>query len=592
MIKAAGLALSLLWAGAVNATEVRLSAPTAGDDLQDDLRAASLAIAANEEKATKPQDLLAAARADYAQLIGVLYAMGYYSPVINILVDGREAASIPPFATPKTIDKIRLKVTPGPKFKFSQARVAPLANSTVLPEGFAVGEPAKSTLIQEAAQAGVSGYRDVGFAKARIAGQNITADHRARTLAADIQLDPGRRLQFGDLIITSESRVREKRIREIAGLPSGETFSPEELEDAASRLRRSGAFRSVALLEAETPNADDTLDIEAALVDEKKRRFGFGAEVSSLEGLGVSAYWMHRNLLGGAERLRIEGEVKGIAGDSGGVDYRLGATITRPATFDEDTRLLVLGELEELDEPDFFERKATVGASLFRQFSDVLEVGAGVRFRYSEVRDDLGERTFTHLTIPVTAAWDRRNNPLNPVGGFYLQATGEPFVGVSGSQSGARVYADARAYEGLGADDRFVVAGRLQFGSVIGAEIVDVPPDMLFFSGGGGTVRGQPYQSLNVDLPSGDSTGGRAFLGASAEVRVGVTDSISVVGFADAGFIGADSWPGDNGAWHSGAGLGLRYETGIGPIRLDVATPIGGATGDGIHIYVGIGQAF
>ena len=46
------------------------------------------------------------------------------------------------------------------------------------------------------------------------------------------------------------------------------------------------------------------------------------------------------------------------------------------------------------------------------------------------------------------------------------------------------------------------------------------------------------------------------------------------------------------GGGHSGAGLGLRYDTPVGPIRLDVATPVGGNTGDGVQVYVGLGQAF
>ena len=104
-------------------------------------------------------------------------------------------------------------------------------------------------------------------------------------------------------------------------------------------------------------------------------------------------------------------------------------------------------------------------------------------------------------------------------------------------------------------------------------------------------MRGQPYQSLGVDLGGGQRTGGKAFFGASSELRARVTDKIGVVGFVDAGYIGANGFS-DSGDWHAGAGLGLRYDTGIGPLRLDVAAPISGSTGDGVQIYIGIGQAF
>ena len=110
-------------------------------------------------------------------------------------------------------------------------------------------------------------------------------------------------------------------------------------------------------------------------------------------------------------------------------------------------------------------------------------------------------------------------------------------------------------------------------------------------SGGGGTVRGQPYRSLDAAY-DGTDLGGRSFAGLSGELRVGVTETISVVGFYDTGFVGPDPGSFEDGNWHAGAGLGLRYDTTIGPLRLDVAGPVSGETGDGVQIYLGIGQAF
>ena len=61
---------------------------------------------------------------------------------------------------------------------------------------------------------------------------------------------------------------------------------------------------------------------------------------------------------------------------------------------------------------------------------------------------------------------------------------------------------------------------------------------------------------------------------------------------ADAGLVDIGSFTPTDGNWQSGAGLGLRYETGFGPIRLDLATPLQGDTGAGFQLYVGLGQAF
>ncbi|WP_245972267.1 autotransporter assembly complex protein TamA [Rhodovulum iodosum] len=581
-----------LWLGqAARAVEVRLTADGDDTELGEALENASLTVEARRaDPPPEAQDLLAAARADYARLLGVLYAQGYYGGVIHIRVDGREVADLPPFGAPARIDRVAITVDPGPRFRFSRAEIAPLAPGTELPDGFAAGKRARASLIEQAGRTSIAAWRDAGHAKAALADQSVVADHDARTLDARLRLDPGPRLRFGRLAIDGRTRVRPERVHAIAGLPEGEVFSPEELQASTERLRRTGTFRSVALREADAANPDGTLDITAALVDEKKRRLGFGAEYGTTDGLTLSGFWMHRNLLRGAERLRLSAEIAGLSGETGGIDYSLGALFERPATFTPDTALYVLGEISADDEPDYKQRDITVGAGLSHIFSDTLEGSAGFLVRYTEIEDDLGDREITQLSFPVSMTRDTRDSELDPRTGTYLSVQAEPFVGLDNPENGARLYADARAYRGFG--ERVVVAGRVQMGSLLGASADAVPSDWLFYSGGGGTVRGQPYQSLAVDLGNDDSRGGRSFVGLSMELRTGITRSIGVVGFVDAGHIGDGEVPGEGGDWHAGAGLGLRYDTGIGPIRLDVGAPIQGDTGDGVQIYIGIGQAF
>jgi translocation and assembly module TamA len=568
-----------------------LTAPGAPDSLTDRLRGASLVLSQRAEGVDDPAELLAAARADYARLVGALYGAGYYSGAVRIRVDGREAASIPPLNAPRRIEEIAITVEPGRPFTFSRAELTPLAAGTDLPEGFAVGERARSNVLQDAVGAGVDGWRAQGHAKAQPAGQRIVADHRQAQLDARIQLEPGPRLRFGALRISGQERMRESRIRAIAGLPEGEVFDPEAVARAANRLRRSGAFRSVALSEAERAGADGTLDIEAALVEQPLRRVGFGAEIASTEGAKVSAFWLHRNLNGGAERLRLEGEVGGIGAQVGGIDYRFAARLGRPASFTPDTTAFIATLIEREDERDYVADRARLRAGVTHIFSDTLSGEATLDLTYERVTDAAGRTNFATLSLPVALTWDLRDSERNPTEGYYLQGGVTPFLGLNGSTGrGAQVTFDARVYRALDENDRFVVAGRLQGGSVLGADIERTPRDLLFYSGGGGTVRGQPYQALGVDLPSGARSGGRSFIGASAEARVGLRGPFGAVVFADAGYIGADGF--GNGDWHAGAGLGVRYDTGVGPIRLDVAAPVRGPNSGGVQIYVGIGQAF
>ena len=576
------------------AADVRLTGIADDSDLYEDVRGGSLLFEqTSEELSPSTQEIVAAAQADYGRLLAVLYDNGYFGPVIKITLDGVDAANIPPVEPPGRIDRAVITVDPGPQFRFGRTDIAPVAPGTELPEGFAPGQTASLSVLKDTVSAGIDGWRDLGHAKAELASQDLTARHPDRTISASLRLAPGPKLRFGSMRVTGNQAVRTERILEIAGLPVGQTYSPEELRLATTRLRRTGAFSAVALIEAEMIGPDATLPITTQITEAPPRRFGFGAELSSLEGLTLSAFWLHRNLLGGAERLRIEGEIKGIGGNSGGEDYRISTRFERPATFNEDTDFYALAEIEQLDEVNYFSRQLDLEAGIKRYASENRTYTLGLGLRRAETRDVFGENKYTLLTLPLTAEFDYRDNRLDARDGYYIKAGLTPFAALSGSDSGLRSLVDARIYRTFGTTRPVTFALRGQLGSVYGPDLSVAPADYLFYSGGGGTVRGQPYQSLGVDVGADQLAGGRSFVAVSAEARFRVTDSIGIVGFIDGGYIGAEEFYDGSGEWHSGAGVGLRYNTGIGPIRLDIAVPTSGPeTDENFQVYIGIGQSF
>lgn len=586
------LALTACLAPSVlEAQDVRLDAPDASEDLRTALTAASLSLTLARDGADAPQDYVAAARADYRRLLTGLYSEGYYGGTISILVDGIEASRIDPLVPRSSVSTIVLSVSTGPQFTFGRADIAPLASGTELPDAFNTGNVARSDDIGDAASAAVSGWRDVGHPLADTTGQSITARHPDEQLDVSVIVDPGPELTFGTVTVTGNEAVRTERVLAIAGLPAG-TFDPAMIARAETNLRRTGAFRSAAISEGEVPEGT-TLPLTVSVVEQTPRRVGAGIEYSTVSGLTLSGFWLHRNLLGGAERLRIDGEITGLSGNTGGVDYSLGAAFLRPATFRQDTDFYANALIEQLDEPSFFQRDASIEAGIVRRLRDDVVLEYGLGYATGEISDSLGDRTYSLFYAPIEGTIDRRDDALDANDGYYANLLISPFVGLGGTGSGFRVVGDGRIYRSFGESDGVTLAFRGQLGSIIGADAGSVPASYLFFSGGGGTVRGQPYQSLAVDLGGGNEIGGSSFFGAQMEARVDVTDTIGVVGFVDTGFIGADDIPFENGDWHSGAGLGLRYNTGIGPIRLDLATPTSGNdAGKRLEVYLGIGQSF
>ncbi|QBF31904.1 autotransporter assembly complex family protein [Thalassococcus sp. S3] len=574
------------------AFETRLQAPGVPEDIVSALQSASLIQSLPEEERGAGQQVLAAARADYARLTAVLYDAGFFAPVISIQLDGREAAAIPVVRAPDRVARVVIAVEPGAAFRFGRADIAPLPSDAERVEAFASGETAKTSVIRSAVDQAVSDWRDDGYAKAEPGEQQITARHPEQRLDVAIRINPGPRLRFGSLILSGNSNVRPERIREITGLPEGQVFSPEELDRARNRLQRTGTFRIVSLTEAEQIDPPDRLPIELEVSDRLPRTFGFGAEISSLQGLTLSGYWLHRNLLGGAERLRFDAEVSGIGGDDGGVDYRLGARFDRPAERGPDTDFYAEAELESLDEVSFSSDKIGFELGFVNRKTLKRTYTYGLGLEHARTEDAFGDRRYTVFTIPLSAELDYRNSDVDATDGAYGKLELTPFAALSGTDSGLRALLDLRAYRSVGERVTFAVRG--QVGALVGPDLEQAPADYLFFSGGGGTVRGQPYQSLGITLPSGEDVGGRSFLGLSGEVRIRTGDRLSVVGFVDGGYIGREAFPdGSSGEWHSGAGVGVRYDTGVGPIRFDVAAPTSGpGENSGVEIYIGIGQAF
>ena len=566
------------------------------DELVEALRGASLLTDLNSRDDQNTSDIVSAAQGDYARMVETLYALGYYSAVVRIRVDGREAAEISPLSVPARISNVTVTVEPRSAFTFGRADIAPLAHGRDRPEGFNPGQPALATVVRDAASGAIDGWREEGYAKADLAGQDIAARHREAQLDVTLRVAPGQKLTFGDVIVTSDSAVKAPRIRQIAGIPRGETFSPDDVEKAAERLRATGTFRSVQVKESETVNPDASMDIFIEVVDQKPRRFGAGLELSSNEGLSISSFWLHRNFLGGAERFRVDGQARQL-GNVGGQkpDYQISARLERPAVYGPDTLAYLFTDLEYEEEPDYISRKFEIGIGASREFSDQVTGDLGITYMRSRVTDLYlpGEptRLLSVLSVPTSLTVDRRDDPLDATEGFFLKVEAEPFYMLNDDQPGARVSLDTRGYRAFGEAQAVVLAGRLQFGSLVGPDAADAPPNDLYYSGGGGTVRGHPYQSLDVDY-GGNSLGGRSFVALSTELRVGVTDKIGVVGFVDTGYVGPESFYDGSGAWHTGAGLGVRYDTPVGPIRFDVAGPVQGDTGDGVQIYIGIGQAF
>ena len=555
------------------------------------------------EPASGAAGLLATARGDYERIVAAMYGEGRYGPVVSISVGGREASTLPPDVVLPDPVPVVISVDTGPEFRFSRLAIANQAPPTTDPAdyveppfvvGFAAGEVARSKVVLRAEQLTLEAWRQLGHPKAAVARRDVVADHATNTVDVTLVVDPGPRAAFGPVSVTGQERMDPEFIAWMTGLTVGQEYDPDDVKLAQKRLDRLEVFQVARLEAAQNIGPGGLLPFTVIVQELPGRRFGVGATYSSLDGLGVEAYHLWRNLFGRAERLRLDARVASIGYpvDSSQFDYFFGGTFTKPGVFNPDTDFIAAVSAERSVYPTFTETSASIRAGLNHVLSDHIAFEAGAEFERSRFDDAFGTRDFAVLGLYGSATLDFRDNPTNATEGWYLQGTLEPYYELVYGNPQARLVMEGRTYFGFGDDDQLVLAARLRGGAVVGPSLDQIPPDRLFFAGGGGSVRGYAYRSIGVDDGNGRVTGGRYLLEGSLEARARVTEDIGVVGFLDGGYVAADVFPGLEDL-RLGTGVGVRYETGFGPLRADLAIPLNKRPGDADYaVYVGIGQAF
>jgi translocation and assembly module TamA len=431
--------------------------------------------------------------------------------------------------------------------------------------------------------------------RAVVVTRDVVADHASSSVDVTITVNPGMKAAFGEVSVSGTERMDPEFVRRQTGLEVGEEYDPDELALAQKRLDRLEVFQAARLEAAQSISPDGLLPYNLIVQESAGRRFGVGATYSTIDGLGVEGFHLWRNLFGQAERLRLDARVASIAWplDTEEFDYMFGGTFTKPGFLTPDTDLVAAISAERTIYPTYMETSANAKLGLTHFFSDQITFEGGAVFERSQFEDDVfGTRDFMTAGIYAGATLDFRDNKVDPTSGWYLKADLEPFYEFNYENPAAQIVVEGRTYFGFGEEDPFVLAGRFKAGALVGPDLSEIPPDKLFFAGGGGSVRGYAFKSIGVDDGMGNVTGGRYLLEGSLEARAKVTSDIGVVGFLDGGYVAADTFP-EFKDLRLGAGVGVRYYTGLGPLRLDVAVPLNKRSGDPDYaIYVGIGQSF
>lgn len=555
------------------------------DGLPDDLEANVIDFVG---KADQPPDSILEARrrtrAAMRRLRTLLESEGYYDARMRVV--GRLKAGETP----------AIGVEAGPPYTLVSVNVAldedapPALRRSILD---AVreneGRRARAQSVLDAESDAVARLVEAGYPDADAGDRHVVLDHDQRALEVVLRLSPGPFVRMRAIRQTGPARLRDPVLQTIGTFELGAPYQPAAVAELAERLRDTGAFRAVSVTLEETPNptaSEDAVmrDIVVALEDQPARSVAFGASYSTSEGAGGVAEWRNRNLFAGAETLSLSAEVAQLR-------RALEAALEAPHLGKLDRSGSLLAGVVQ-DDTDAFERLALEGrVGVEQPLRDHLSGGLALTFEVERVDDVDGRREGVTISAPLGVLYDRRDDILDPQKGVRLDLGLRP-TAVFGPSAVRylRNDVDLRGY--LSPFPSLTFAARAAFGALLGAEADDVPADDRLFAGGGGSVRGFDFQALSPRGSDGQPFGGASALGLSAEARWRVRSPIGVVGFIDGGAAFAARRPSlSDLEW--GGGLGLRYETPFGPLRLDVATPLTSRRAHDIgEVYISIGQAF
>jgi translocation and assembly module TamA len=580
-------------------------APTGLAELDRAAADASLLATLREGTPVGPAALVARARADLERLQAAMQSLGHYGGRAEVRIDGQPAEA------PGQIERleglpegaraaVEVALVPSTVFPLRQVALrgtVPEAVRAAFP--LAPGQPARAEAILAAREVLRTALRREGFALAQVSEPDAVLDPAAQALDVAFDVQAGPRLDLGAIAVAGTERLDPDFVRRRLKLREGETFDPARLAAARRDLMALPAVAGVRIEEGTAPDAAGRLPLVVHVAERKRQVLDLAAAWSTDEGGRLSAAWTHRNLLGRAEQLTLSAAATQLGGTAvRAPGYHLEALLVLPEV-PGPTRTLTLGASAQRTYLRAYSRSAVRASAVVKQpLAERWNATAGAAVEQARITQEGQVYDFLLLQAPLGVAYDSTTDLLDPVSGARagLSVTPTMSVGRRGrgfavAQASASTYLDLGGLTGAEAG-RTVLALRALVGAILGGDVLDLPPDQRFYAGGSGTIRGYRFQSVGPQFASGRPRGGTAIDAATVELRQRIGESWGMAAFVDAGQISSGGVP-FTGELRVGAGVGVRYHTGIGPIRADVAVPlVRQRKTDAVQFYIGIGQAF
>jgi translocation and assembly module TamA len=589
-------------------------------DFENRFRALSTVATLPSKEQNNIGQLAVRAATDSALLLQLLRTYGYYEGEVLQSISGSApsagASGGPVVNGPQAGITVAFDIVPGARYRFGAVELGHLADTAAdypaLRNSLEItsGDPLYADAIVKGRAGLDAALGESGYPFSKIDDPSLLVDHRREAGDLTMLVTPGGKYRFAGVNSTNPRFLSSRHLAQIARFKPGEVWQRSQVTDFRQAILATGLVASVTVTPQETkaPTASEPGDVmlDVALSKAPQRTISAAVGYDTAAGFRLETSWENRNLFPPEGLLRLRA-VAGTDEQLAGVTFRRNnfRGRDRVLTFDvyADNANLSAYAARKLDFTASYERLSTLIFQKPWTWSVGLEVAASAEREGVPSGITLGMTTATparinYLTaaLPLRAAYDASNSLLDPTRGWRASLRISPEVAAAHGQTSPYVITqfDLSGYRPVAAG--VVLAGRLRLGGSFGTALTNIAPSRRFYAGGGASIRGFGFDLVGPrDSTNGAYVGGRSLYEFSLEARLHTGlfgGALSLVPFLDGGGVDTGPVPGFADVRY-GAGLGLRYQTGFGPLRIDVGTPLGRRPGEApVGVYVALGQSF
>ena len=433
---------------------------------------------------------------------------------------------------------------------------------------------------------------DKGYPKAGIEGEALV-NRKEKWAKATFVIKPGPVYMFGTVTVEGNDKVESYIISREATFKPGEVYSLTKINETQANIFQLGLFRSVVIDPVYNENRH-IADMKIAVKERKQGSVKFGVGYGTEDKLRGQAIWTKRNFFGGGRRLEVAGKFSFIT-------QRVETSVIQPYIVGRDSSLTGALNFQRDDVPSFEGESFLTTAQLQKDFAQYYSTFGSFNVQFSRVQksarrspEEKSRENFFLTFFNTGLERDTTDSILNPTRGFVVSTGLESsFRAMLSDVNYLKGTLELRGYKKL---YRMVLAKKITIGVIqpFGSTgTFDIPIFKRFFAGGSTSMRGFPFQKLGPLSEGKDPLGGNSLLVGSFEVRYPIYGDFGGVVFFDYGNVFADEWSFPLGDIKYAPGVGLRYDTIIGPVRFDVGYALNPEPGiRRVQFFISIGQAF